>query len=75
MFFKVPSLRNIAKTGPYFHDGSANDLGQAIKLMAWHQLGIELKSADIADIESFLGSLTGELDASVAAAPESFPGQ
>ena len=75
MYFKVPSLRNIAETGPYFHDGSAKTLEEAIKLMARHQLGLEISGDDIADIEAFLKSLTGELDASVAAGPESFPGE
>ncbi len=75
MIFKVPSLRNIAETGPYFHDGSADNLEDAIALMGEYQLGMKLEKADIADIAAFLGSLTGELDASVAAAPESFPGE
>lgn len=75
MFFKVPSLRNIAETGPYFHDATATDLGEAIAIMGRHQLGLEISKGDIADIKAFFGSLTGELDASVAAAPESFPGE
>ncbi len=75
MMFKVPSLRNIEKTGPYFHDGSAATLEQAIEMMAWHQLGLKISSADVADIKAFLESLTGELDPQVAAAPESFPGR
>ncbi len=75
MLFKVPSLRNIAKTGPYFHDASASSLEAAIKMMGQHQLGLELSSADVADISAFFGSLSGELDPSVAAAPESFPGE
>ncbi len=41
-FFKVPSLRNIAKTGPYFHDGKVSALDEAVRLMAKHQLGREL---------------------------------
>ena len=41
MVFKVPSLKNIAETGPYFHDGSISDLQTAIRMMALHQLGIE----------------------------------
>ena len=68
MMFKVPSLRNIEKTGPYFHDGSAATLEQAIEMMAWHQLGLKISSADVADIKAFLESLTGELDPQVAAA-------
>ena len=75
MMFKVPSLRNIEKTGPYFHDGSAATLEQAIEMMAWHQLGLKISRADVTAIKAFLESLTGELDPQVAAAPESFPGR
>lgn len=46
-FFKVPSLRNVEKTGPWFHDGSVTTLSQAIDLMAWHQLGKKLEPADV----------------------------
>ena len=42
MVFKVPSLRNIKKTGPYFHDGSVPTLDQAIRDMAVHQRGVTL---------------------------------
>lgn len=58
-FFKVPSLRNVAKTGPYFHDGSVKTLDQAVSLMAEHQLGKQLSKDQIASIVTFLGSLTG----------------
>ena len=75
MMFKVPSLRNIAETGPYFHDGSADSLEKAIELMGWHQLGLQIAEEDVADIKAFLVSLTGTLDESVAAPPESFPGE
>lgn len=74
MMFKVPSLRNIAKTGPYFHDGSAKDLVTAIKLMGKHQLGKEISDQDAKEIEVFLKSLTGQLNKDIAKAPESFPG-
>jgi cytochrome c peroxidase len=56
--FKVPSLRNIAITGPYFHDGKAATLEEAIKQMAWLQLDAELKHREIAAIAAFLGALT-----------------
>ena len=75
MFFKVPSLRNITETGPYFHDGSVSSLDEAVAMMGRHQLGLEISKSDIDDIIAFFGSLTGELDASVAAPPESFPGE
>ncbi|MBW2243607.1 MAG: c-type cytochrome [Deltaproteobacteria bacterium] len=68
-FFKVPSLRNISKTGPWFHDGSLTDLSEVVRLMAWHQLGRELDAAAIADIVAFLDSLTGEVDAAYIAEP------
>ena len=64
--FKVPSLRNIEKTGPYFHDGSIADLDEAIRLMGRHQVGVELDAEEIASIRAFLGALTGEVDASYA---------
>lgn len=60
-FFKVPSLRNVAKTGPYFHDGSVKTLGEAVKLMGAHQLGRDLSDADVNSIVTFLGSLTADL--------------
>jgi cytochrome c peroxidase len=58
--FKVPSLRNVAKTGPYFHDGSVKTLDQAVSLMAEYQLGKQLSNEEVADIVAFLGSLTGD---------------
>ncbi len=61
MLFKVPSLRNIAKTAPYFHDGSEPDLKNAVKLMAKHQLGRVLSDDDAQAIVTWLGALTGEL--------------
>lgn len=59
--FKVPSLRNVAKTAPYFHDGSVNSLEQAVKIMAKAQLNTDLPENEIEDIVAFLNSLTGEL--------------
>jgi len=56
--FKVPSLRNIEKTAPYFHDGSIKTLDEAIKIMAWHQLGEKVSDQDVTEIKAFLGSLT-----------------
>jgi len=67
--FKVPSLRNIEKTGPWFHDGSITDLDEAIRLMAKHQLGRQLSNAEVASIRTFLATLTAELDAEVMAVP------
>lgn len=59
--FKVPTLRNIALTAPYLHDGSQPDLEKLIELMAYHNLGFRLKRAEARLILAFLHSLTGEL--------------
>jgi cytochrome c peroxidase len=58
--FRVPSLRNVAATAPYFHDGSTASLDQAVRIMARSQLGRELPDADAALIVRFLDTLTGE---------------
>ncbi len=60
-FFKVPTLRNVALTAPYFHDGSQEQLADAVRIMARVQLGRNLEEAQVADIVAFLESLTGEL--------------
>ncbi len=60
--FKVPSLRNIALTYPYFHDGSAKNLEEAIALMADHQLAKKLTPLEIEQIAAFLKTLTGEYE-------------
>ena len=57
--FKVPSLRNVAATAPYFHDGSVDILEGAIITMAQLQLGLNLTLAEATKIASFLNSLTG----------------
>jgi len=54
-------LRNSEKTGPYFHDGSVAELSKAIEIMGQTQLGQTFTPEEIASIEAFLGSLTGEL--------------
>jgi cytochrome c peroxidase len=59
--FKVPSLRNIDKTGPYLHDGSIAKLDEVVVFMAKHQLGKVLPNEDVASIMVFLGVLTGPL--------------
>jgi cytochrome c peroxidase len=59
--FKVPSLRNVALTAPYFHDGSAKTLVQAVQVMAKYQLGRELSDKDIDLIIRFLIALTGNV--------------
>ena len=69
-FFKVPSLRNVQKTGPYFHDGGVTTLDDAVRKMAWHQLGKQLPDEDAQSIVVFLGSLTGRVDEAYVAQPE-----
>jgi cytochrome c peroxidase len=58
--FRVPSLRNVALTAPYFHDGAVPTLDEAIELMGRFQLGREIPPADRQDIAAFLQSLTGK---------------
>ncbi|WP_146160928.1 cytochrome-c peroxidase [Ensifer sp. NM-2] len=58
--FRVPTLRNVAHTAPYFHDGSAATLEEAIGVMAARQLGRTLTDDDTAKLAEFLKSLTGE---------------
>lgn len=57
--FKVPSLRNVELTAPYFHDGSAATLEQAVQVMGKYQLGRHLSDEETACIVKFLKSLTG----------------
>jgi cytochrome c peroxidase len=59
--FKVPSLRNIEKTGPYFHDGQVVDLAEAIKIMGKLQLNKEFSNDKVKDLITFLKTLTGEV--------------
>ncbi len=59
--FRVSMLRNIAKTGPYFHDGSVADLKEAVQVMANVQLGSRLPDDDATAIVAFLESLTGPI--------------
>jgi cytochrome c peroxidase len=61
LVFKVPSLRNIEKTAPYYHDGSVATLEEAVRLMGRHQLGRELTPEQVASIVTFLKSTTGPL--------------
>jgi cytochrome c peroxidase len=61
MVFKVPSLRNVTLTAPYFHDGSVADLREAVREMAHYQLGSELSEAEITSIVTWLGALTGDM--------------
>jgi cytochrome c peroxidase len=67
--FKVPTLRNVAMTAPYFHDGSVATLGDAVRAMAQVQSGKQLKSGEVEQIVGFLHSLTGPLPKDFANAP------
>ena len=60
-FFKVPSLRNVAKTAPYFHDGQVPTLEEAVSIMAEVQLGKELQNDEVQDIVAFLNTMNGEI--------------
>ena len=57
--FKVPSLRLVTQTAPYFHDGSVQSLDEAIKIMGKYQLGREIPEQDILLIKAFLSTLIG----------------
>jgi cytochrome c peroxidase len=67
--FKVPTLRNVAMTGPYFHDGSVASLAEAVRIMAKVQLGASPDDKAVGDIVAFLGSLTGPVPANYATVP------
>ena len=67
--FKVQQLRNVARTPPYFHDGSVTELGDAVRIMGKLQLGRDLSTEDVGDIVAFLNSLTGETPAKFAQVP------
>ena len=68
--FKVPSLRNVAMTPPYFHDGSVATLPEAVHVMGKVQLGKDLSKQDVDTIVTFLGSLTGRLPKDYETVPE-----
>ncbi|HOK46089.1 MAG TPA: cytochrome-c peroxidase [Bryobacteraceae bacterium] len=69
MVFKVPSLRNVEKTGPYFHNGKVATLEQAVTEMAEYQLGKAVTRAEVESVVAFLKALTGELPAEYIQAP------
>ena len=66
---RVPSLRNVATTPPYFHDGSAPTLGEAVRRMGFAQLNETLSDGQIQDVVAFLGTLTGTYQGTPVTAP------
>ena len=60
--FKVPSLRNVAETAPYFHDGSAPSLEVAVRTMAIYQVGRPISDDDVRAIVDFLSTLSAPVD-------------
>lgn len=67
--FKVPSLRNIEKTHPFFHDGSVTSLDETVKIIAKLQLNKDLTPQEVQEIVTFLKTLTGTVPAELAKAP------
>jgi cytochrome c peroxidase len=67
--WRVPTLRNVALTAPYFHNGSVASLEEAVRVMAKTQFNFEVGDAEVADIVSFLHSLSGEFPPSAAPTP------
>ncbi len=60
-FFRVPILRNVTKTSPYFHNGSVDKIKKAVEIMGRHQLGLNLSNKQIDDIVAFLRTLEGDI--------------
>ena len=61
MVFRVPPLRNVTRTRPYFHDGSSRTLTSAIRTIAMHELGTQLSYSETLSILTFLDSFTGKI--------------
>lgn len=68
-FFKVPSLRNIAETWPYLHDGSVKNLDKMAQIMAKGQLNMGLTPEQTSDITAFMKALTGDVPAEAKVVP------
>ena len=67
--FKVPSLRNIEKTGPYFHDGSVASLAEATKIIAKLNLNVDLSDEQVTNLVTFMNALTADLPDDVKQIP------
>jgi len=70
MVFKVPSLRNSEKTGPYFHNGKVSTLDRTVALMGEYQLGKKLSDDEVKSIVTWMHTLTGEIPAEYVKVPE-----
>ena len=70
VMFKVPTLRNVAMTYPYFHDGSVDKLDDAVKSIAKLNLNKDLTEEEIKSIVIFLNTLTGEVPEDAKKIPE-----
>jgi cytochrome c peroxidase len=70
LVFKVPSLRNVERTAPYFHDGQVATLEEAVRWMARYQLGRELRDTEVAALVAWLKSLTGSVSEEYITPPE-----
>jgi cytochrome c peroxidase len=70
LILRVPSLKNIAESAPYFHDSSTSNLEAAIRLMGHHQLGVELSNDDVNAIAAWMRSLSGDVDPAYIAVPD-----
>ena len=60
-FFRVPILRNVTKTSPYFHNGSVDKIREAVEIMGKHQVGLNLSDQQIDEIVEFLKTLEGNI--------------
>lgn len=74
-FFKVPTLRNVALTAPYLHDGTQATLPDVVRVMGLYQLGRELTDEQVTQLVAFLGSLTGELPEHARMPADPTPGE
>ena len=58
--FKTPTLRNVALTWPYYHDGSVATLEEAVSMMAEYQVGKKMPEAEVKKVKAYLEALTGQ---------------
>lgn len=68
-FFKVPGLRNIVHTAPYFHDGSVGELDDTVRIMGKLQRNVDLSDEEVSDIVAFLSSLSSDIPDDIKQSP------